>query len=147
MAAPALLREPRLPAAPRGASLAPAAPRIAERTLLVEKALAAFASHGESITNRDTIGMVDFAAHSGEHRFALIDPANGRVRASYLVAHGQGSDPGHTGFLESFSNVEGSNATSRGAFLVAEPYVGKYGRSRRLVGLEPDNDLARQSPS
>jgi hypothetical protein len=44
--------------------------------------------------------------------------------------------------LQRFSNDPGSYASSRGAYLTAEPYVGKHGRSRRLVGLDPSNDLA-----
>ena len=61
---------------------------------------------------------------------------------TFLVAHGRGSDPGHSGWLQSFSNVPGSEATSRGAYLTAEWYKGKYGTSIRLVGLDQDNSMA-----
>ena len=44
--------------------------------------------------------------------------------------------------VQSFSNRLGSNATSRGAYLTANPYDGKYGRSQRLIGLDPENDMA-----
>ncbi|MBS1240501.1 MAG: twin-arginine translocation pathway signal, partial [Proteobacteria bacterium] len=59
-----------------------------------------------------------------------------------LVAHGMGSDPDHCGFLERFSNEEGSNATSRGAYITWEWYTGKYGTSIRLGGLDGDNSNA-----
>ena len=61
---------------------------------------------------------------------------------SFLVSHGRGSDPEHDGWLKHFSNVPGSEATSRGAYLTAEWYTGKYGTSIRLVGLDPDNHTA-----
>ncbi|MGH2322743.1 murein L,D-transpeptidase catalytic domain-containing protein, partial [Enterococcus faecalis] len=57
-------------------------------------------------------------------------------------AHGSGSDPSHTGFLKRFSNDPGSNASSEGAFLTADYYVGKHGRSQRLIGLDATNDNA-----
>jgi hypothetical protein len=44
--------------------------------------------------------------------------------------------------LHRFSNAPGSNASSRGAYLTANAYVGKHGPSRRLIGLDPTNDLA-----
>ncbi|WP_234032792.1 murein L,D-transpeptidase catalytic domain-containing protein [Aurantiacibacter arachoides] len=129
---------------PPAMELPPAAPRAAAPSPLVAKALAARDSHAGALARRDVIGVVDFAAHSAAARFTLYNVAGGKATASYLVAHGQGSDPAHSGFLAKFSNVEGSNASSRGAFLVGDSYIGKYGRSRRLVGLDPDNDLAMQ---
>jgi hypothetical protein len=59
-----------------------------------------------------------------------------------LVAHGMGSDPRHTGVLERFSNDPGSYATCEGAFLAADYYVGKHGRSQRLFGLDATNSNA-----
>jgi hypothetical protein len=68
----------------------------------------------------------------------LID---GSVK-SYLVAHGRGSDPAHTGWLERFSNEPRSNATSAGAYLTGTSYVGAHGHSMRLDGLDPTNSNA-----
>jgi hypothetical protein len=62
--------------------------------------------------------------------------------SAHLVAHGQGSDPGHTGWLEHFSNEPRSNATSAGTYLTGERYVGAHGDSLRLDGLDPTNDNA-----
>lgn len=98
--------------------------------------------HATSVAHRDRIGVVDFSLPSSEPRFHLVDVANGQVERSWLVAHGSGSDPGATGTLQRFSNRPGSNATSRGAYLTANPYFGKHGRSQRLIGLDPTNDLA-----
>ena len=61
---------------------------------------------------------------------------------SHHVSHGTGSDPQHDGWLKDFSNVEGSNATSRGAYVTWEWYKGRYGTSVRLGGLDHTNEAA-----
>lgn len=71
----------------------------------------------------------------------IVDLQQGKA-APFLVAHGSGSDPRHTGYLQKFSNIEGSNASSEGAFVTADYYVGKHGRSQRLLGLDPTNSNA-----
>ena len=89
----------------------------------------------------DLVGVADFALPSSMARFHFANLEGGTVR-SFLVAHGRGSDPEHDGWLKTFSNVSGSEATSRGAFLTCEWYSGKYGTSIRLVGLDGDNSNA-----
>jgi hypothetical protein len=112
------------------------------RPPLLPQALAALDRHGARITYRDLIGIADFSSHSRETRFHMVDVASGRIRNSLLVAHGRGSDPVNTGFVQKFSNRPGSNASSEGSFLTGDAYVGRHGRSRRLHGLEPQNNLA-----
>jgi hypothetical protein len=92
----------------------------------------------------DIAGVADFALPSSLPRLHFANLESGTVR-SYLVTHGRGSDPQHDGFLKSFSNVPGSYATSRGAYVSYEWYEGKYGISLRLGGLDQDNSnvLAR----
>ena len=94
-----------------------------------------------SLWRTDIVGVADFAQPSSRPRFHFANLENGTVR-SFLVSHGRGSDPQHDGFLKMFSNVEGSEATSRGAYLTCEWYNGKYGTSIRLEGLDPDNSAA-----
>lgn len=96
---------------------------------------------GRRLWRDDLVGIADFARPSSLPRFHFANLENGTVR-SFLVAHGKGSDPEHDGWLKHFSNVPGSEATSRGSFLTCEWYTGKYGTSIRLVGLDPDNSLA-----
>ena len=108
---------------------------------LLKQALAALDRHDKAIHQRDRIAIVDFSASSSKPRFHFLDVASGET-SRLLVAHGQGSDPGHTGFLHSFSNAFGSNASSEGAFVTGDYYVGKHGRSQRLVGLDGTNDNA-----
>jgi len=112
------------------------------RPPLLTQALAALDRHGARITYRDLIGIADFSSHSRETRFHMVDVASGRIRNSLLVAHGRGSDPVNTGFVQKFSNRPGSNASSEGSFLTGDAYVGRHGRSRRLHGLEPQTNLA-----
>jgi len=106
------------------------------------RALAAMSRHVGRVKVRDVIGIADFDAASNAPRFHLLDVASGRVN-SLLVAHGRGSDPSHTGWLQRFSNDLGSAASCSGAFVTAEEYVGNHGRSRRIDGLDPTNCNAR----
>jgi hypothetical protein len=124
-----------MPAA--GAQSARVAPTLLERGLL------ALERHRESIAHRDSIGVVDFSLHSRAPRFHLVNLTDGTVR-SHLVAHGRGSDPAHTGWLEYFSNEPHSNATSAGAYRTGASYVGAHGRSMRLDGLDPTNSNAAE---
>jgi len=96
---------------------------------------------GNVLWRKDIAGIADFSTHSSFPRFHFANLEAGTVR-SFLVSHGLGSDPGHSGFLQSFSNEEGSNATSRGSYVTWEWYTGRYGVSIRLGGLDPDNSNA-----
>ena len=82
-----------------------------------------------------------FSQPSGLPRFHLFNMIDGS-NTTLLVSHGIGSDRGHSGKLQQFSNIPGSEATSAGAYLIGETYYGKYGASRRLIGLDPENDQA-----
>lgn len=93
---------------------------------------------GAVLWRRDIAGIADFGAHSSQPRFHFANLEAGTV-ASYLVAHGAGSDPERDGWLHWFSNEPGSNATSRGAYISYEWYKGKYGTSIRLGGLDAEN--------
>ena len=90
---------------------------------------------------KDRVGVADFALASAAPRLHIVDLESGTLR-SFLVAHGRGSDPEHDGWLKSFSNTIGSEATSRGAYLSGSWYDGKYGTSIRLTGMDVDNSHA-----
>lgn len=96
---------------------------------------------GEAIWKRDIVGIADFGLHSAERRFHFVNLEREEVQ-SYHVSHGTGSDPEHDGWLNSYSNNEGSLATSRGAYVTWEWYVGRYGTSVRLGGLDNTNEAA-----
>lgn len=124
-------------------SRVPAAPAnpLGVEARLFEKAKAALDLHGRTIRHRDLVGIVDFSMASAEPRFHMVDLMNGRTD-SFRVSHGRGSDPGHTGFLEQFSNRPGSLATSNGTYSTGSTYHGKYGLSMRLHGLDWSNNNA-----
>jgi len=109
---------------------------------LSDRAFAALSAHRASLWADDIIAIADFGRASAVPRFHIIDMLRGQTTA-LLVAHGQGSDPLNSGFLQEFSNRYGSNATSEGAFVTAELYSGMHGLSRRLNGLDQTNDNAR----
>lgn len=108
---------------------------------LLSRALGALDRHRDSIEHRDVIGIADFSLPSRAPRFHVLDVASRRV-TSHLVAHGRGSDPAHTGWLERFSNEPHSNATSAGAYRTDGFYLGGHGRSIRLSGLDAGNSNA-----
>lgn len=127
---------------PGAATLPPPSPTADSPTLLT-RALAALRDHGNHVAARDVIGIVDFSAPSREARMQLVDVASGRVLSSHLVAHGKGSDPANKGWVERLSNEYGSEASCSGSFLTGDTYYGRHGRSRRLIGLDPENNLAQ----
>jgi hypothetical protein len=129
-----LLLQPAVAFADNGKRISPA---------LLAKAKSALEAHKDRITHHDMMAVVDFSAASGEPRFYLVNLINGAI-TSLLVAHGRGSDPANTGRVERFSNAVGSNASSNGSFLTGSVYVGKHGLSRKLIGLDPFNNLAEK---
>lgn len=108
---------------------------------LVRRALDAAQRHRGRIATLERVGIVDFARASSIPRFHILDTVTGRSSA-VLVAHGRGSDPDHSGWLERFSNQPRSQASSAGAYLTGDIYEGKHGHSRRLIGLDPGNSNA-----
>jgi len=110
-------------------------------TALFARARAELDRLGSHIPQRDVVAIADFNRASATPRFHLLDMVSGR-HTSLLVSHGRGSDPEHSGWLQRFSNVNGSAATSAGAYRTIDYYVGSHGRSIRLDGLDPTNNHA-----
>ena len=135
MVLPPITRDPLAPLAPPMPAPAGVNPQLFAR------AKAALATHGRSVRYRDTIGVVDFSLPSADPRFHVINLVNGQVD-SFRVAHGSGSDPDHSGFVERFSNDFGSHATSNGTYTTADTYEGKYGLSMKVDGLDWTNNNA-----
>ncbi len=125
---------------PVGALPSPIGPRLGNTDLLA-RAKAALDRHKALIPLRDRVAIADFSVASSALRFHLVDLISGQVN-SYLVAHGRGSDPDHSGWLQSFSNEPNSLATSDGAYLTGQIYEGVHGQSMRLLGLDLVNSNA-----
>ncbi|MDQ3245635.1 MAG: murein L,D-transpeptidase catalytic domain family protein [Pseudomonadota bacterium] len=126
---------PVTPLAPRPALIVPGGidPQLFQR------AKAALDSH--RIAARDWIGIADFSKPSGDERFHVVNLMNGTAE-SFRVTHGSGSDRAHRGFLERFSNVHGSEATSNGTYTTSDYYHGKYGLSMKVRGHDWSNNNA-----
>jgi hypothetical protein len=108
---------------------------------LLDRAKAALDQHSHMFALRDRVALADFDAPSRELRFHIVDLVGGHS-SSYLVAHGRGSDPAHSGWLQTFSNEPNSLASSAGAYKTGEIYEGQHGRAMRLTGLDPQNNNA-----
>ncbi|MCA8900657.1 MAG: murein L,D-transpeptidase catalytic domain family protein [Hyphomonas sp.] len=108
---------------------------------LLGRALDALKSHKDE-ADPTRLVVVDYARRSSEARAYLVNLETGGVDA-FLAAHGRGSDPDHDGYLDNFSDVPGSSASPEGAYLTAEEYWGKHGRSLRLDGISDTNANAR----
>jgi hypothetical protein len=137
-----ILTAPPVPITPAPAPAAPVA-ATAPGTInphLFQRAKAALDSR-PWIRSRDFIGVVDFTKPSAEGRFHVVHLPSGQVE-TYPVAHGRGSDPDHSGFVEQFSNRPGSAATSNGAYTTGDYYEGKYGLSMKVDGLDWSNNNA-----
>ena len=133
--------DPLAPLAPRpqpAQVLAPSAPGGIDPQLFA-RAKAALDTH--KVWPRDTMAIVDFSRPSNEERFYVVNLQSGEVEA-HRVAHGRGSDPDHSGFVERFSNDFGSYASSNGAYLSGDYYDGKYGLSMKVRGLDWSNSNA-----
>ena len=129
------------PVAPRKVYARPVtSPRVV-RPDLMRRAIASLDAHTARLGARDRMAIVDFSAPSSQPRLHLVNLTDGRS-TSLLVAHGKGSDPRHTGWVQRLSNVDGSEASCEGAFLASDYYVGKHGRSQRLIGLDSTNSNA-----
>lgn len=120
---------------------APAAGATGSASPIIAAARAGIQRAGARLSHLDVVAVADFSQPSSHPRFHLVDIAGGQV-TSILVAHGRGSDPTHTGWLSRFSNAAESNCTSEGDFITAADYIGKHGRSIRLIGLDPTNNNA-----
>lgn len=116
-------------------------PTARRDTALLAIAREQMARAGAKLWQRDMVAIADFGLHSARQRFHFVDLVNNRVE-SFHVSHGDGSDPDHDGWLKWYSNLEGSHCTSKGAYMTRSWYVGKFGTSIRLDGLDASNSNA-----
>jgi hypothetical protein len=104
-------------------------------------ALTYFNAHQSTISNKKYLVVVDFTKPSFAKRLHIVDIQSGESTA-YLVAHGSAKQNGSL-FIPAVSNVLDSNASSAGFMLTAEEYIGKYGKSLKMDGLELSNSNVR----
>jgi len=110
---------------------------LAVRMLLVDK-VSKFAARNDYSTK--ICFLVDMSIPSGRNRFFVYDLGNNSILFAGLVAHGSCNER----FISRprFSDKVSSGCTSVGKYKVGEFYVGKYGKSFRLYGLDNSNSNA-----
>jgi hypothetical protein len=108
---------------------------------MYERAQKYYDQHWSSFSVRRYVVIIDMGLHSSKKRFVLFDLKTGKFE-KHNVAHGSGSDPDKDGWVERFSNAEGSNATSVGFYKTLYTYNGNHGRSLKIDGLESTNNNA-----
>ena len=146
--APLAMAPPPQPAMPPRPTVAVAQQSVIDphgliRPDLLERARAALDTHGQRVSLRDRMYVVDFQKFSGTDRLYEIDLHGGWVTA-YRTTHGRGSDPRHNGYAERFSNEPDSHMSSLGAYVTAGASWGpQQGPNVLLDGLEYSNNLAR----
>jgi hypothetical protein len=108
----------------------------------LKQALLYLQENSEHVSNHKFLTLIDFTQHSKKARMYVIDLVTNEFEQLH-VAHGRGTDPGHTGWAKYFSNTHNSKKSSLGIYLTAERYYGKNGLSLRLDGKQPSNSNAR----
>ena len=111
---------------------------------LLRAALRSLRAHSAQVTDRDRIAIVDLSRPSYLPRFYLLSLDDGSV-LSVVTTHGRGSDPDQTGRAVRVSNVQGSLASSTGAYVTGEAFdsLTHLSRAIRLDGLDTTNSSAR----
>lgn len=93
--------------------------------------------------NQDIVFFINFKIHSGKYRFLIYDLKNEKILKKGIVSHGSGSVSTKSGELK-FSNIENSYQSSLGKYEIANSYVGSFGKSYRLKGLDKTNSNAQK---
>ena len=122
---------------------APIDPRNLIADDLEAEALASYARNaGKAPFKGHEIVVVDYRLPSSARRLYIVDLDTGAVEPHY-VAHGRGSDPGHTQVAMRFGDTEGSGMTSIGAYRGLDRYQSPaHGPALRLAGLDRSNASA-----
>lgn len=89
--------------------------------------------------NDQFIFLIDMSIQSGNNRFMIYDLKKDSIVRTALVSHGVC----YGGETDSkFSNIVGSGCSSLGKYRIGIPYVGQWGYSYKLHGLETTNSNA-----
>ena len=90
--------------------------------------------------NQQTVFFIEMGLASGSNRFFIYDLKKDSIKAKGLVAHGNCFEYWLEG--RRYSNVVGSGCTSLGKYKIGKSYVGKWGYSYKLYGLDSTNSNA-----
>ncbi|WP_317168296.1 murein L,D-transpeptidase catalytic domain-containing protein [Flavobacterium silvaticum] len=95
---------------------------------------------GKKDYNDSLVFLIDMKIPIRKNRFFVYNLKQQKVVDLGLVAHGDGSHKDNGDLV--FSNVNNSHCTSLGKYSVGVSYVGKYGKSYKLHGLDETNSNA-----
>ncbi len=109
-------------------------------TKLGKKAASARAFVLQKGYNDKTAFFIDMSLASGQPRFFIYDLSKDSLVSSGLVAHGNCFQDWLEG--RRYSNVVGSGCTSLGKYKIGIHYMGKFGYSYKLHGLDSSNNNA-----
>jgi hypothetical protein len=93
--------------------------------------------------NQQTAILINMRIPSGRKRLFVCDLTHDCIKHQALVAHGSGSETEHQDSL-TFSNTPNSYMTSLGKYRIGKSYVGAFGKSYLLHGLDPSNSKAQE---
>ncbi|SIT19050.1 L,D-transpeptidase catalytic domain [Chryseobacterium ureilyticum] len=93
--------------------------------------------------NQNVAIFINFKIPSGKYRYFIYDLKNEKIQYKAVVSHGSGSVVSGSNALK-FSNVEGSYQSSLGKYAIGKSYIGQFGKSYRLKGLDTTNSNAMQ---
>lgn len=85
--------------------------------------------------------LIDMRKPSQYKRFYVMNMDSMSLISSGLVSHGSGSETGTMDSLQ-FSNTPNSYMTSLGKYKIGSSYIGNFGKSYKLHGLEASNNKA-----
>lgn len=95
----------------------------------------------KSIYSSKVAVLIDMRIPSKYYRLFVVNLQNDSIMARAMVAHGSGSEIEGTDSLQ-FSNTPNSYMTSLGTYKIGAAYIGNFGRSFKLHGLDPTNSKA-----
>ena len=86
-----------------------------------------------NVPNKDDVVIIDYTKPITAERLYLVRISVNRIVLKSTVAHGINSGKV---YATEFSNEENSLKSSLGAYQTTSTYIGKYGFSLKLIGLE-----------
>lgn len=90
--------------------------------------------------NDNVCFLIDMTLPSGQNRFFIYDLKKDTLQSAGLVAHGNCFQYWLEG--RKYSNVVGSGCSSLGKYKIGNSYIGKFGYSYKLHGLDSTNNNA-----
>jgi hypothetical protein len=91
--------------------------------------------------NQKTAILIDMHQYSGKKRLFVYDLDSMKILSCSLVSHGSGSETGIKDSLQ-FSNTPNSYMSSLGKYKIGGSYIGNFGKSYKLHGLDASNSKA-----